>query len=935
MLLINRITLNQLLVYRKDVIKCLKNNINNPYIKEILIFLEIVDDNLPKHNKIKYITKKGYSDKDIIEYSKKISFDDDILFNKSIHSFGQELKDIKYIGDYVENKNFIFFKRNYNINDIKYINKEKAKPQIQQIQKPKTLNKKLFNTIKEKRENNKLDVIIVSVNYNDYLSLTLIENTKIFDNITVVTSSEDILCQELCKKFGVNCITSKDILKDGLINKSIGLNKGIKSLNNPDWILVLDADIVVKDKINIEGLNKNTLYTNSRWIIDNIDDYNLFKIGKKELTDFKFEKDKGIGFFQLFNYEFKNKYPESNWGRYSESTWSDVVFKRGFNEIISLDLKVIHIGKPYQKWQYINLNKDNVEVKKEEAIFIGIASIPDRLNSLEKTISSLINQVDKIGVYLNGWGYIPKYLINDKIEIIRSEDKGDYGDAGKFYWVNNFKGYYFTCDDDIIYPNDYIKRTIKKIELYKRKAVIAFHGSIILDNFKDYYSNDSRRVLSFNYDRAKDEYVHIVGTGTIGFHTSTINVKFEDFKTPNMADVYFAKLGQEQNVSFIVQKHKKGEMYDIGSQISISRSGIYKNKTKLDNSLIQNRIVKSIKWKINEISKGEVVKNIFNILLIGRFDTYKKGGIYKSNNMMKDYLIDMGHNVYTIDSMNDSYEIPEQLDLCIVYPGDITRPDFKKAEEKMLEISNKGIKCCINMGYNSEKNRTIEIDNIFKKYLDYKSKIYILTFSEDVKLDPILEKYKHLMVAFPKTIKLLDNKNENSKFEDREGIILGDVVKLEDESIINGKSQDWIDAVKKKMPNINLYAYQQYGKKTNLKELILVPYQKDGFSEWLSKRRISICLNQKTTFEMLPVESQCVGTPVIYRDMPQSLNQWIGHTGICVNTPKEFAEMVYFLYNNKQYWEKYSILSILNSKRNDIDNISVTLEASIRKIILG
>lgn len=398
MLLINKITLNQLINYREDVVKCLKNNINNPYIKEILIFLEIVDDNLPKNIKIKYITKNKYSDIDVIEYSKRVSYEEDILFSKSLYSFGYEIKGIKYTDNYIKNDNFTFFKRDYNINPkLNKVTNKKIKP----------LNKLNKNLLDRKNIENKLDVIIVSVNYNDYLSLTLEENVKVFNNITVVTSKDDIECQNICNTFDVNYIISEDILKDGLINKSIGINKGIKSLNNPDWILVLDADIVVKDKINIEGLDKRTLYTNSRWIIDNIDDYNLFKIGKKELTDFKFEKDKGIGFFQLFNYEFKNKYTDSNWGRYSESTWSDVVFKRGFNEIISLDLKVIHIGKPYQRWNEVNnlsnivsFNNDdiisdketkvkNINTDKRIVVYTCISGNYDKLKEVSKKESNI------------------------------------------------------------------------------------------------------------------------------------------------------------------------------------------------------------------------------------------------------------------------------------------------------------------------------------------------------------------------------------------------------------------------------------------------------------------------------------------------------------------------------------------------------------------
>jgi GR25 family glycosyltransferase involved in LPS biosynthesis len=360
MLLINKITFNQLSIYRKDVIKCLKNNINNTYINEILVLLDVVDENLPKHNKIKYVTKPKYSDLEIIEYSKKVSNRQNIIFTKSLHSFGQELKNFN-VGDYIENSNFIFFKRNYDIKS-KLTNDTVNNKVVRN--KPIRFNKPTILESKEIAISNKLDVVIVSVNYNDYLKISLENNTKIFDNITVVTSEDDIECQEICKTYDVNCIVCDDILKDGIINKSIGLNKGMNSLNNPDWILILDADIIVSNKIETQNLDYKNLYTNSRWIIEDIILYNEYKSGNKQLSDFKFEKDKGIGFFQLFNWRSKKSYPDSNWGRYSESTWSDITFKKGFKKVDSLNLEIIHLGKPYQKW--IAKSEDSSILKKSK-----------------------------------------------------------------------------------------------------------------------------------------------------------------------------------------------------------------------------------------------------------------------------------------------------------------------------------------------------------------------------------------------------------------------------------------------------------------------------------------------------------------------------------------------------------------------------------------
>ena len=141
-----------------------------------------------------------------------------------------------------------------------------------------------------------------------------------------------------------------------------------------------------------------------------------------------------------------------------------------------------------------------------------------------------------------------------------------------------------------------MNRTISKIEKYNRNCVIGFHGSIIKDNFKNYYSSHSRNVLSFNKKIEKDMNVHILGTGTIGFHTSTIKVKFEYFKTPNMADIYFGIKGQEQKIPFIVQEHFYNEMYSIEDEKSISKSGIKKDDTKFNTSSLQNKLIKSLKW---------------------------------------------------------------------------------------------------------------------------------------------------------------------------------------------------------------------------------------------------------------------------------------------------------------------------------------------------
>lgn len=188
----------------------------------------------------------------------------------------------------------------------------------------------------------KLDVIIVSVNYNDFLVISLMNNIKIFDNITVVTSSSDFLCQKICKKFDVNCIVTDNMYEDGAVfNKGKAVNEGIKSILDPDYILLLDADILVMEKIDIDFLDKDVLYTSDRYIIPDYTSYKKYLSGIIQKDKFIQEINFGFGFFQLFNYSKFKRFPETS----DDASTSDILFRDMFHDKRSIDKEVLHIGE--------------------------------------------------------------------------------------------------------------------------------------------------------------------------------------------------------------------------------------------------------------------------------------------------------------------------------------------------------------------------------------------------------------------------------------------------------------------------------------------------------------------------------------------------------------------------------------------------------------
>ena len=238
-----------------------------------------------------------------------------------------------------------------------------------------------------------------------------------------------------------------------------------------------------------------------------------------------------------------------------------------------------------------------------EEVTASLASIPGRAATLKNVIRRLLPQVDRLNVYLNGYADVPTFLHHPKIEFARSQDHGDRGDAGKFFWSDDATGFYLTCDDDILYPPDYVEMLVLVIEECHRQAAVSFHGAVLPESISDYYG--SRLAYHCLADVNEDVPVHVLGTGVLGYHTSTIEVTGEDFKIPNMADIWFGILGQEQGVPFVCAAHEKEWLVDgsPAGEESIYSSSRGNSSGAMNTGREQTRVVRQhAPWKINTMA---------------------------------------------------------------------------------------------------------------------------------------------------------------------------------------------------------------------------------------------------------------------------------------------------------------------------------------------
>lgn len=168
---------------------------------------------------------------------------------------------------------------------------------------------------------------------------------------------------------------------------------------------------------------------------------------------------------------------------------------------------------------------------------IGIATYK-RQEYLEKALASLEGQADDILVYDN------------------HKEKKDYKANAKFIFLNDYSEpiYYFTCDDDIIYPPNYVELTIDNIAKYK--SIVTYHGDILLSEIPNRYPESNR--FHFRSEITRARRVDVAGTGLTAFRTDYFNpTNIYNHKHKNMVDQLFSLEAAKQNKKITLAPHEK------------------------------------------------------------------------------------------------------------------------------------------------------------------------------------------------------------------------------------------------------------------------------------------------------------------------------------------------------------------------------------------
>lgn len=172
----------------------------------------------------------------------------------------------------------------------------------------------------------RLECVVVSVGYSDFLCQTIIHNRTHFDKMVVVTDLNDEKTKTICDFYNVECVQTNSFYENGnVFNKANGINAGLERLKKDDWVLHLDADIVLtpltRSILEKLPLDKNCIYGVDRYMCQSFEDWQDFLMNPAlihsgwvfvnpaipnfslgyRLSQYFGEGYQPIGFFQLWN----------------------------------------------------------------------------------------------------------------------------------------------------------------------------------------------------------------------------------------------------------------------------------------------------------------------------------------------------------------------------------------------------------------------------------------------------------------------------------------------------------------------------------------------------------------------------------------------------------------------------------------------------------
>jgi hypothetical protein len=198
--------------------------------------------------------------------------------------------------------------------------------------------------------------------------MALPRNKAHFDDYVVVTTVEDAETRTLCEAQGVRCVLTERLGHNGArFNKGCALNDGFAALAKRDWIVILDADIVLpneaREEIERHATDPGVLFSAKRRVSPTMDLWRRHEAEPERVPLIETHDDRrgflqlgpgATGYFVAFNSAAPPLQNRSPWCAedFRSAGEVDVEFANAWGRWRAwLPFTVSHLGPVRQNWE--------------------------------------------------------------------------------------------------------------------------------------------------------------------------------------------------------------------------------------------------------------------------------------------------------------------------------------------------------------------------------------------------------------------------------------------------------------------------------------------------------------------------------------------------------------------------------------------------------
>lgn len=229
----------------------------------------------------------------------------------------------------------------------------------------------------------------------------------------------------------------------------------------------------------------------------------------------------------------------------------------------------------------------------------ALASIPARAGFLPKVLESLRPQVDRLHVYLNGYTAVPECVRRLADEHVLSPV--NQGAERKLHWADAHDGIYLSCDDDFVYPGEYVRTMVDAVLRWGGRAIVTAHGRTYRAYPRSVFDIDPKSLGIIHKRVDRGRFVNHGGTGVMAWDASRLKLP-TTFPERNILDMQVAVWAQQSKVPIWLIPHKA---HWLGALAPMDPKGIFRSSQREGHSrrnrMLREHSVSAGGWKLHAL----------------------------------------------------------------------------------------------------------------------------------------------------------------------------------------------------------------------------------------------------------------------------------------------------------------------------------------------